>query len=117
MDDQEAQSIIDSQPGANIHERELNAIRQLYSEEDLATTFFYQTLTRLHEHYTDTSRHRRENITVNDLKRALRNFADTQERAEAKRLIKIESAKVTVRTNRSQALERYIQQQQMNVQA
>ena len=47
MDDQEAQQIIDNQPGQTINERERNAENLLEDETHLAENEFYRTITKL----------------------------------------------------------------------
>lgn len=116
MDDQEAQSIIDSQPGATLIQRELNATNQLVREMHTADIIWYQTLTKITEHYSDTARHRRENITVDNFNEALR-YADPEEAREARRLLNADNERTILTANRVQALIRYIQHQNANVQA
>ena len=116
MDDQEAQSIIDSQPGATLLQRELNAANQLGREMHTANNIWYQTLTKITEHYSDTARHRRENITVDDFNRALR-YADPEETREARALLNADNERIILTSTRVQALIRYIQHQNANVQA
>ena len=117
MDDQEAQSIIDSQPGTNLLEKEANAVRQLNNEEDLATTSFYSTLTRLTEHYSDSVRWEGTALTMDDYIFATQNFADISEQNEADHMLDTTAFHMELTQARSQALARYIQQQQMAVQA
>ena len=117
MDDQEAQSIIDSQPGATIPARELQALNLVNSEEDLATTSFYSTLTRLTEHYSDSVRWEGTALTMDDYIFATQNFADISEQNEAAHMLDTAAFHLELTQARSQALARYIQQQQMAVQA
>lgn len=81
MDDQEAQELIDSQPGENLAEQEASATKQLKHEEDLAQTSFYETLTRLTEHYSDFKRHRQ--VTLAKFYHTINSFADVEEQREA----------------------------------
>ena len=113
MNDQEAKLIIDSQPGSNLSEKETNAKRILNQQEDVAQTSFFQTLTTLTEHYSDTTH--LETIDMQDFLHATRNFADKQERLEAITLLQREMAKVELSIARSRALAAYINRQHQDV--
>ena len=42
MNNEEAQALIDSQPGANFAEKEASALRHLLREEDIVKHLFFQ---------------------------------------------------------------------------
>ena len=131
MDDQEARSLIASQRGSNLLEREANAVDQLRKEEDLAKTSFYSTISRLIEYYGDFPRHHwtdeymrglrateeQINAKVDQLAVITNEEADEEEIREVDHIVDTSAFKMEVAIDRSRALAAYIHQQQQAVQA
>jgi len=113
MNDEEARQFIDSQPGATVLDREVMATTKLMEDENIAQTSFYQTLTRLTEHYSDSTH--QDEINIQDFLHATHTYADEKESLEAMKIIHSETIRVNQAIARSKALSAYIRQQEQNV--
>lgn len=113
MNDEEARQFIDSQPGATVLDREVMATTKLMEDENIAQTSFYQTLTRLTEHYSDSTH--QDEINIQDFLHATNTYADEKESLEAMKIIHSETMRVNQAIARSKALSAYIRQQEQNV--
>ena len=113
MNDEEARQFIDSQPGTTLLDREVNATTESIKNINIAQTSFYQTLTRLTEHYSDSTH--QDEINIQDFLHATATYADGKESLEAMQMIHSETMRVNQAITRSKALSAYIRRQQENV--
>ncbi len=132
MDDQEAQQIIDSQPG-NVLEQHTNAMNYIDREIVDAREEFYKTITKLASYYSDYEYvpvqstillhhqalhqlgvNNENNEYVNTsvtLRNDLLRYADKDEYAEAAKMLRNDNANIKKAVERSRSLNFYIQQQ------